>query len=70
MIFEHDNAGGFMHGFTSNYIKVKHPYNAGLCNQPTLVKLGMPDAEGSMTCTVSDPGPGDLKTSQPALAGL
>ena len=48
VIFEHENKNGFMYGFTSNYIKVKAPFNENLCNLTTNVKLNDFDEEGIM----------------------
>jgi threonylcarbamoyladenosine tRNA methylthiotransferase MtaB len=39
VLFEGDNSGGFMHGFTENYIKVRTKYNPELVNQIVEVKL-------------------------------
>ena len=40
VLFETENKDGFMYGFTENYLKIKHPYKAELCNtvQPVIVK--------------------------------
>lgn len=32
VLFETENKDGFMYGFTENYLKIRHPYNAELCN--------------------------------------
>lgn len=50
VIFEYENKGGFMYGFTQNYVKVKHLYDLKLCNNPITVKIGDFDEEGNMTC--------------------
>jgi threonylcarbamoyladenosine tRNA methylthiotransferase MtaB len=42
VLFESDNAGGFMHGFSENYLKVKTKYTASLVNQIAEIKLGDP----------------------------
>ena len=39
VLFEGDNSGGFMHGFTENYIKVKTKFDPDLVNQIVEVKL-------------------------------
>ncbi len=39
VLFESDNANGYMHGFTENYIKVKTPFNPELINQIVEVTL-------------------------------
>jgi threonylcarbamoyladenosine tRNA methylthiotransferase MtaB len=39
VLFESDNSGGFMHGFTGNYLKVKTKYDASLINQIVEVEL-------------------------------
>lgn len=48
VIFENENKNGNMYGFTSNYIKVKSPYNEKLVNSITNVKLTDFDEEGIM----------------------
>ena len=39
VLFESTERGGFMTGFTSNYIKVKVPYNRNYINKIVKVKL-------------------------------
>ena len=39
MLFESTERGGFMTGFTGNYIKVKVPYNRKYINQIVSVQL-------------------------------
>ncbi|MCX6243878.1 MAG: tRNA (N(6)-L-threonylcarbamoyladenosine(37)-C(2))-methylthiotransferase MtaB [Bacteroidetes bacterium] len=39
VLFEGDNSGGFMHGFTENYIKVRTLFDAELVNQIVEVRL-------------------------------
>ena len=48
VLFEGDNKGGFMHGFTDNYIKVKTPFNSLLINQLRQVSLKELDPDGSV----------------------
>jgi len=55
VIFEYENKNGFMHGFTQNYVKVKHPYDLNLCNMPLAVVPGDFDEEGVMNCSVESP---------------
>jgi threonylcarbamoyladenosine tRNA methylthiotransferase MtaB len=57
VIFEHENKNGFMYGFTQNYVKVKYPYNAALCNTPVSIIAGDFDEDGNMTSAVKDPVP-------------
>jgi threonylcarbamoyladenosine tRNA methylthiotransferase MtaB len=53
VLWESDNIKGFMHGFTSNYVKVRTPYNATLINQITTVKIiALNDDD---TCSVEFP---------------
>ena len=54
VIFEHENKQGFMFGFTQNYVKVKHPFDASLCNTGTQVILDNFDEEGNLTCSISE----------------
>jgi len=39
VLWESDNIGGFMHGYTGNYVKVRTPFNAELINQIKSVKI-------------------------------
>ncbi|MBI9072576.1 MAG: tRNA (N(6)-L-threonylcarbamoyladenosine(37)-C(2))-methylthiotransferase MtaB [Melioribacteraceae bacterium] len=39
VIFEHQNHDGFMKGFASNYVRVKHGYDKTLINKPVKVKI-------------------------------
>lgn len=39
ILFEEENHDGFMRGFASNYVRVKHNYNSNLVNQLTKVKI-------------------------------
>lgn len=48
VLFEGDNKGGFMHGFTDNYIKVKTPFDSVLINQLRQVSLKELDPDGSV----------------------
>lgn len=47
VLFEHTRKGGMMYGFTENYIKVEHPYDASMVNQVYRVKLGEWNADKS-----------------------
>jgi len=46
VLFESDSSGGFMHGFTGNYIRVKTRFNPGFVNQIVRVKLLAQDSTG------------------------
>lgn len=52
VIFENESKGDFMYGFTENYVKVKHVYNAELVNTPLKVSLKEFDEEGNVICQV------------------
>ncbi len=39
VLFEHDNSGGFIKGFSSNYVRIKTPYNLELINKFVTVKI-------------------------------
>jgi len=54
VIFEYENKGGFMYGFTQNYVKVKMPYELALCNRPLLITVNDFDEEGNMHCVLND----------------
>ncbi|MBC7743928.1 MAG: tRNA (N(6)-L-threonylcarbamoyladenosine(37)-C(2))-methylthiotransferase MtaB [Flavobacterium sp.] len=48
ILFEGDHKGGFMHGFSKNYIKVKTPYDPLMVNELVKAKFVQVDAEGDM----------------------
>ena len=53
MIFESENQNGLMKGFSSNYVRVSHPYDAAFVNKITGVKAGDFDGE---TCSAEISG--------------
>lgn len=40
VLFEHENRGGFMHGYSDNYVKVSVPYDEKLSNSIVQIRLG------------------------------
>jgi len=46
VLFESENKEGFIHGFTDNYVKIKHPWNPELVNTIHKVKLTQIDEDG------------------------
>jgi threonylcarbamoyladenosine tRNA methylthiotransferase MtaB len=46
VLFESDNSGGWMHGFTENYIRVKTKFDPGLVNRVVKVTLQNMDDDG------------------------
>lgn len=48
VLFEAEENGGMMHGFTENYIKVKTPYDPLLVNEVVQMKLTAIDENGEM----------------------
>lgn len=46
VLFESENKGGYIHGFTENYVKVKTPWNPELVNTLHSVKLANIDEDG------------------------
>ncbi|NLP58416.1 tRNA (N(6)-L-threonylcarbamoyladenosine(37)-C(2))-methylthiotransferase MtaB [Lutibacter sp. B1] len=46
VLFESENKGGFIHGFTENYVKVKTPWNPDLVNTLHNIKLTEIDEDG------------------------
>ena len=46
VLFEGENKSGYIHGFSENYIRVRHPWNPGLVNKLKKVKLDLIDQEG------------------------
>jgi threonylcarbamoyladenosine tRNA methylthiotransferase MtaB len=45
VLFEHENHGGFIKGFSSNYVRIKHSYNQDLINKFVKVKITEVDAD-------------------------
>jgi len=48
VLFEHENHSGMMKGFSSNYIRVSHPFDEGLTNRFASVKI---DGISNSLCT-------------------
>ncbi|MEY8020995.1 tRNA (N(6)-L-threonylcarbamoyladenosine(37)-C(2))-methylthiotransferase MtaB [Muriicola sp. SD30] len=46
VLFEGENKEGYIHGFTENYVKVRMPWDPGLCNTLHEVELKEIDEEG------------------------
>ncbi|GGE31970.1 tRNA (N(6)-L-threonylcarbamoyladenosine(37)-C(2))-methylthiotransferase MtaB [Psychroflexus planctonicus] len=46
VLFEGENKEGYIHGFTENYVKIKHPWNPNLVNQLHEVQLEEIDETG------------------------
>ena len=47
VLFESDRSGDSMHGFTTNYIRVRTPYDPSLANTIVDVRLGATDPDGT-----------------------
>ena len=52
VLFEAEQDGSFMHGFTDNYIKVKTTYDPLLVNEVTEVELVQTTDDGTVLCNV------------------
>jgi len=48
VLFEDDQKGGFMHGFTKNYVKVKAKYDPVMVNELKMVQLSAMTADGEV----------------------
>ncbi len=48
MLFEDVQKGGFMHGFTKNYVKVKAKYDPVMVNELKMVQLLSMTADGEV----------------------
>lgn len=48
VLFEGENKGGYIHGFTENYVKVKTPWNPELVNTLHNIELDKIDEDGLM----------------------
>jgi threonylcarbamoyladenosine tRNA methylthiotransferase MtaB len=49
VLFESDNSGGYMHGFSENYLKVRTPFDPAFMNRIVEAELGVPDDEPQFT---------------------
>jgi threonylcarbamoyladenosine tRNA methylthiotransferase MtaB len=52
VLFENENNDGYMFGFTSNYVKIKTPYNEKLTNTFQRISMDEIDRDGLMKCTL------------------
>lgn len=50
ILFENENHDGYVHGWTSNYVRVKHPYSVDLIN--TFIQTKIEELDDNI-CTVS-----------------
>jgi len=57
VLFETENKNGMIHGFTSNYIKVKTEFNPSLVRQIAEVELEKIDDDMEVICRVNIPEP-------------
>lgn len=58
VLFEGDMKAGFMHGFTSNYVKVRTPYDPLMVNEVVAIRLTQ----------IAEDGDVDIEELQPALS--
>lgn len=49
ILWEHENKGGKMYGFTENYVRVQKPFDANSINQIEILKLNKIEADGSVS---------------------
>lgn len=49
ILWEHENKGGKMYGFTENYVRVQKPFDASSINQIEVLKLDKIEADGSVS---------------------
>ena len=54
VLFEGSEENGMMFGFTSNYVKVKTPFNSLMVNQTADVRLTEVDRDGLMKIEFSE----------------
>jgi threonylcarbamoyladenosine tRNA methylthiotransferase MtaB len=48
VLFESENKGGFISGYTPNYLRVSTPFNQVLANRVVECELTLPDEKGNM----------------------
>ena len=49
VLWEHENKGGYMLGFTENYVRVQKPFDANSVNQIEVLKLEKIEADGNVS---------------------
>lgn len=49
ILWEHENKGGKMYGFTENYVRVQKPFDANSINQIEILKLNKIEVDGSVS---------------------
>ena len=54
VLFESENKGGYIHGFTENYVKVKTPWDPSLVNTIHPIQLTKIDDDGLVRFTFSN----------------
>jgi len=52
VLFENEDNDGYMYGFTSNYVKIKTPFNSELANTFSTINMDEIDRDGIMKCTL------------------
>ena len=55
VLFEEENHNGFMRGFASNYVRVKHLYNKDIINKLTKIKIVEVDDNICTACITNNP---------------
>ena len=54
VLFEGRGSGGMMYGYTGNYIRCKAPYDRTRVNELCSVRLGRPDADGTVPVSLPE----------------
>ena len=54
VLFENEDNDGYMYGFTSNYVKIKIPFNKDLTNTFQKISMDEIDRDGIMKCTIME----------------
>lgn len=49
VLWEHENKGGFMFGFTENYVRVQKPFDENSVNQIEVLKLNKIENDGTVS---------------------
>lgn len=52
VLFENEDNDGYMYGFTSNYVKIKTPFNSELANTFSTINMDEIDRDCIMKCTL------------------
>jgi threonylcarbamoyladenosine tRNA methylthiotransferase MtaB len=56
VLFESENKNGFLHGFTENYLRIRHPYRSDLVSSIQTIRVKGFEEDGSLEAVFSESG--------------